>query len=254
MTSLGFSLSQARLAFSGQWLFDGLSATFAPGSWTGLLGRSGSGKSSLLRMIADLPIPDTHTLTLTTDDQRPLAGRLAWMAQQDQLLPWRKVIDNVLLGPALRGHPTAAQRQHAMTLLDDVGLSDKAEQWPKTLSGGQRQRVALARTLFEDAPVVLMDEPFSAVDAITRLELHELAARLLAGRTVLLVTHDPLEALRLSDRILILGDQPASLSDFEVPHGQRPRALDAPDVQRMQSQLVARLHSAPHTNIEGSIS
>ncbi|MCI0508885.1 putative hydroxymethylpyrimidine transport system ATP-binding protein [Chromohalobacter marismortui] len=251
MTSLGFSLSQARLAFSGQWLFDGLTVDFAPGSWTGLLGRSGSGKSSLLRMIAGLPIPDTHDVTLTTSDERPLSGRLAWMAQQDQLLPWRKVIDNVLLGPALRDRPSAAQYQRALDLLGDVGLSDKTQQWPKTLSGGERQRVALARTLFEDAPVILMDEPFSAVDAITRLELHELAARLLAGRTVLLVTHDPLEALRLSDRILILSGQPASLSDVDVPDGHPPRALDAPDVQRMQSHLVRRLHT-PHGPIDGS--
>ncbi|PWW40622.1 ABC transporter ATP-binding protein [Chromohalobacter israelensis] len=243
MTSLGFSLTQARLAFAGQWLFDGLTVDFAPGSWTGLLGRSGSGKSSLLRMIADLPLPDTHELTLTTDDARPLTGRLAWMAQQDQLLPWRTVVDNVLLGPALRGRPSPADRQRAFSLLDDVGLADKARDWPKTLSGGQRQRVALARTLFEDAPVVLMDEPFSAVDAITRLELHELAARLLAGRTVILVTHDPLEALRLSDRILILAGQPATLSDFDVPPGQRPRALEAPDMLRLQPRLVARLHA-----------
>ena len=243
MTSLGFSLAQARLAFAGQWLFDGLTVDFAPGSWTGLLGRSGSGKSSLLRMIADLPLPDTHELTLTTDDARPLTGRLAWMAQQDQLLPWRTVVDNVLLGPALRGRPSPADRQRAFSLLDDVGLADKARDWPKTLSGGQRQRVALARTLFEDAPVVLMDEPFSAVDAITRLELHELAARLLAGRTVILVTHDPLEALRLSDRILILAGQPATLSDFDVPPGQRPRALEAPDMLRLQPRLVARLHA-----------
>ncbi|GAB2798786.1 ATP-binding cassette domain-containing protein [Halomonas shantousis] len=241
MPSLGLSLRRASLAFHGQPLFSDIACELPPASWTCLLGRSGSGKSSLLRMIAGLPLPEPHTLDLATSDRLPLTGRIAWMAQQDLLLPWRRVIDNVLAGPALRGRITAVDRQRAHALLDKVGLASKARQWPAALSGGQRQRVALARTLFEDAPLVLMDEPFSALDAITRLELHELTARLLQGRTVILVTHDPLEALRLGDQLLILGGDPARLEHFQAPAGQRPRSLDDLELQRLQARLVARL-------------
>ncbi|MEG3114908.1 ABC transporter ATP-binding protein [Salinicola sp. 4072] len=242
----GLIVRQASLTFGDRPLFHGLQARFDAGSWTCLLGRSGSGKSSLLRMIASLRLPDNHHLDLATSDGAPLAGRLAWMAQQDLLVPWQRVVDNVMLGAHWRGRPKPEDRQHAERLLDQVGLADKAGQWPDELSGGQRQRVALARTLFEDASVVLMDEPFSAVDAITRLELHDLASRLLADRTVIMVTHDPLEALRLADRILILQGEPAHLVSIPVPEGARPRPLDNVDLQRRQAELVTRLQESAH--------
>ena len=168
------------------------------------------------------------------------------MAQQDLLVPWQRVVGNVMLGAHWRGRPAPEDRQRAQRLLDQVGLAGKAGQWPDELSGGQRQRVALARTLFEDASVVLMDEPFSAVDAITRLELHDLASRLLADRTVIMVTHDPLEALRLADRILILQGEPARLVSIPVPEGDRPRPLDNVDLQRRQAELVTRLRESAH--------
>ena len=242
----GLIVRQASLTFGDRPLFHGLQARFDAGSWTCLLGRSGSGKSSLLRMIASLRLPDNHHLDLATSDGAPLTGRLAWMAQQDLLVPWQRVVDNVMLGAHWRGRPKPEDRQHAERLLDQVGLADKAGQWPDELSGGQRQRVALARTLFEDASVVLMDEPFSAVDAITRLELHDLASRLLADRTVIMVTHDPLEALRLADRILILQGEPAHLVSIPVPEGARPRPLDNVDLQRRQAELVTRLQESAH--------
>ncbi|MHB0775346.1 ABC transporter ATP-binding protein [Halomonas sp. WWR20] len=241
MPPLGLSLRRAGLAFNGQTLFNDISCELPPASWTCLLGRSGSGKSSLLRMIAGLPLPEPHTLELTTSDGLPLTGRIAWMAQQDLLLPWRRVVDNVLAGPALRGRIREKDRQRAYALLHEVGLARKAHQWPAALSGGQRQRVALARTLFEDAPLILMDEPFSALDAITRLELHGMTARLLQGRTVVLVTHDPLEALRLGDQLLILGGDPARLEYLQAPAGQRPRPLDDVQLQQLQVRLVAKL-------------
>jgi len=242
----GLVVRQASLTFGNRPLFHGLQARFDAGSWTCLLGRSGSGKSSLLRMIASLRLPDNHHLDLATSDGAPLTGRLAWMAQQDLLVPWQRVVDNVMLGAHWRGRPKPEDRQHAERLLDQVGLADKAGQWPDELSGGQRQRVALARTLFEDASVVLMDEPFSAVDAITRLELHDLASRLLADRTVIMVTHDPLEALRLADRILILQGEPAHLVSIPVPEGARPRPLDNVDLQHRQAELVTRLQESAH--------
>jgi len=241
MSPPGLLVRQASLTFGDRPLFHELQARFDAGSWTCLLGRSGSGKSSLLRMIASLKLPDNHHLDLETSDGAPLAGRLAWMAQQDLLVPWHRVVGNVMLGAHWRGRPTSTDRQRAKQLLAQVGLTDKADQWPGELSGGQRQRVALARTLFENASVVLMDEPFSAVDAITRLELHELASRLLSERTVIMVTHDPLEALRLADRILILQGDPARLVSIPAPEGARPRPLDNSELQRRQAELVTQL-------------
>ncbi len=139
------------------------------------------------------------------DDGAGLDGRIALMAQQDLLLPWLSVRDNVLLGHRLRGASRAELRrlrEPAAALLARVGLERDADRLPGTLSGGMRQRAALARTLMEDRPIVLMDEPFSALDVVTRHRLQDLAAELLVGRTVLLVTHNPLEALRLGHRDL----------------------------------------------------
>jgi len=126
------------------------------------------------------------------------------MSQDDGLLPWLSVVNNVQLGPRLRGEASAATRQRAVKLLKQVNLSDWVNASTDQLSGGMRQRVALARTLLENKPIVLMDEPFSRLDAITRDELQLLATRLLQGKTVMLVTHDPLEALRLGHTIHVL--------------------------------------------------
>jgi putative hydroxymethylpyrimidine transport system ATP-binding protein len=172
-------------------------------------------------------------------DGRPLAGRLAWMSQCDDLLPWLPVIDNVTLGARLRGEPP--DHAQALELLAHVGLVPQKDQPPATLSGGQRQRAALARTLMEDRPVVLMDEPFSALDAITRARLQVLAAELLAGRTVLLVTHDPLEALRLGHRIQVMTGHPAGIEGTTLPAGTPPRDLHDPALLARQGDLLARL-------------
>ncbi|WP_106478083.1 ABC transporter ATP-binding protein [Phytohalomonas tamaricis] len=245
MSALGVRIDAARLKFRDQWLFKDIACELPAGSWTCLLGRSGCGKSSLLRLIAGLPLPETSHIAITTDDGQPLAGRVAWMAQQDFLLPWRRVIDNVVLGPSLRGKIRRSDIERGEALLESVGLADKRHQWPAALSGGQRQRIALARTLFESAPLIMMDEPFSALDAITRLELHELAARLLASRTVLLVTHDPFEALRLADQMLIFQGHPAHLERLGPPPGERPRDPADPRLNAWQAQLLHYLRHEP---------
>jgi putative hydroxymethylpyrimidine transport system ATP-binding protein len=226
----------------GTWpVLGGFELSFAPGQTTVLLGPSGSGKSSLLRLIAGLlPMPSGATLTAT--DNAPVPPRLAWMAQQDLLLPWLSLIDNVALGARLRGEPPDFSR--ARKMVEAVGLAGREQARPAELSGGMRQRAALARTLMEDRPFVLMDEPFSAVDAPTRHRLQELSAKLLAGRTVLLVTHDPLEALRLADRILVLSGAPATPQDIEVPAGPTPRPAHDPAVLHAQAALLERLAEA----------
>jgi putative hydroxymethylpyrimidine transport system ATP-binding protein len=164
------------------------------------------------------------------------------MGQRDDLLPWLTTRANVMLGARLRGDQPEPAR--ADSLLERVGLTPQRDQLPATLSGGQRQRAALARTLMEDRPVVLMDEPFSALDAITRARLQSLAAGLLAGRTVLLVTHDPLEALRLGHRVHVMAGQPARIEAPILPAGEPPRDLHDPDLMRLQGDLLARLADA----------
>lgn len=237
------SLRGARLDYAGRTVFQDLDLVLAPGSWTGLLGESGVGKSSLLRFLAGCTQGATQLGQVSCGDGLPLAGRVAYMAQQDLLLPWLSVLDNVTLGHRLRdgSHRQAAVRARAQGLLAAVGLADRATALPASLSGGMRQRAALARTLMEDRPLVLMDEPFSALDAITRLRLQDLAAELLAGRSVLLVTHDPLEALRICHRVLVLAGQPARLVSDLTVEGPTPRAADNPAVLAQQGALLARL-------------
>ena len=239
--SFDIRVTNASLSYAGAPLFRGLDFTLHGGQWTCLLGPSGVGKSSLLA-------PDRRACRVRggcrshAADHAPLAGRLAWMAQQDNLLPWLSVLGNVTLGARLRGE--RADPAHAEAMLARVGLSRQRDQLPATLSGGQRQRAALARTLMEDRPVVLMDEPFSALDAITRTRLQALAATLLAGRTVLLVTHDPLEALRLGDRIQVMAGQPARIEPPIRPAGAPPRDLHDPALLARQGELLARLADA----------
>lgn len=201
------------------------------GEWTCLLGASGVGKTTVLRLFAGL----ADHVEFDGDMSDP--GRVALMAQQDMLLPWLKVIDNVLLGARLRGQ--APDRAKAFEVLERVGLASHAGKKPSALSGGQRQRVALARTLMEDRPVVLLDEPFSALDALTRTQMQELAADVLRWRTVLLVTHDPGEAARLGQKILIMTD--TGLTRVTAPEGNTPRAFDAPHVLEAQATLLNHL-------------
>jgi putative hydroxymethylpyrimidine transport system ATP-binding protein len=239
-SSFDVTVRQASLSYAGASLFQRLDFTLHGGQCTCLLGPSGVGKSSLLRLIAGLLAPEEGEVACS--DQRPLAGRLAWMGQDANLLPWLSVMGNVTLGARLRGEradPAAAE-----ALLARVGLGGQRDQLPATLSGGQRQRAALARTLMEDRPVVLMDEPFSALDAITRARLQALAAQLLAGRTVLLVTHDPLEALRLGHRIQVMAGQPARIEPPICPAGTPPRDLHDPVLLARQGELLARLADA----------
>jgi putative hydroxymethylpyrimidine transport system ATP-binding protein len=213
---------------------------FGAGEVTALLGPSGVGKSTLLRLLAGL-LPLPAGARLAPEDGQPLARRIAWMGQQDLLLPWLDLRGNVMLGARLRGE--AADPARAASLISAVGLAGRETARPAELSGGMRQRAALARTLMEDRPFVLMDEPFSAVDAPTRHRLQGLAAGLLAGRTVLLVTHDPLEALRLAHRILVLrpGPEGAVAEELPLPASAPLRAVNDPEVLAAQAALLDRL-------------
>ncbi len=240
------SVDAGSVEFGGMTLFADLDFTLAGGHTTCLLGPSGVGKTTLLRLLLGLETGTTNGSVVTCSDGRPLTGRAALMAQRDLLFPWLNVLENVLLGSRLRGEAgdAGACRERAHRLLCDVGLEGWAEAMPDTLSGGMRQRAALARTLMEDRPVVLMDEPFSGLDVVTRLRLQNLAAETLSGRTVLLVTHDPLEAIRLGERIHVMAGRPARLDEPLEPAGRPPRDAADPAVLEAQAVLLRRLTEA----------
>ena len=200
------------------------------GSGPACWGRAASARRACCRLIAGLDGAAAG---------RVRTGPVAYMGQNDLLLPWASALDNAVLGARLRGERPDFRR--ARRLLADVGLEDSARAMPATLSGGERQRVALVRTLMEDRAVVLMDEPFGSLDAITRHAAQDLAARMLAGRTVLLVTHDPLEALRLGDRVYVLTGRPAALEAVPAPSLAPPRDVRDPAVLAAQGDLLARL-------------
>lgn len=222
-------------------LFSAIDVTLAAGQWSCLLGRSGVGKSTLLRLIAGSAGAGDFEGQIATSDGLPLAGRVSVMAQSDMLLPWLSVLENTVLGARLRGQ--APDLHKARDLLSRVGLSEHAGKTPQALSGGMRQRTALARTLMEDRPVVLLDEPFSALDAGTRADMQDLAARLLKDKTILLVTHDPAEAVRLGHQIIVLS--PDAAQPWELPSCPPVRDQYAPDTVACQAALLAHLRGRP---------
>jgi ABC-type nitrate/sulfonate/bicarbonate transport system ATPase subunit len=210
-----------------------------PGEFVTLIGPSGCGKSTVFNVVAGLEEPTGGEIRIGGE---PLADRLgasAYMPQRDALLPWRRVIDNVTLPLELRGMSRREARGRARPLLERFGLGDFVRAWPWQLSGGMRQRVALLRTVIGDPALMLLDEPFGALDSITRADLQDWLLRAWAsddvegvGATVLLVTHDISEAVLLSDRVYVMTPRPgriAAVIDIGLPRPRTPelRADDA---------------------------
>jgi len=221
-------------------LIAGFDLTLPAGRWSVLLGPSGVGKTSLLRLIAGLSCAAHLTGRIAADDGRPTAPRVAMMAQDDQLLPWASAGDNVTICARLRGE--AAQRARATELLAQVGLAGLEHRKPAQMSAGQRQRVALARTLYEDRDIVLLDEPFSALDAMTRQNVQDLAVTLLSRRTVVLITHDPAEAIRLADAAWMI--TPAGIMPCKLPSCAIPRDAAAAETLAAQAGLLHQMRAA----------
>ncbi|MQB23107.1 ABC transporter ATP-binding protein [Agrobacterium tumefaciens] len=217
-------------SFNGKTVLDRISLDIQTGQFVALLGESGSGKTTLLRALAGL------------DDDAETRGHFSApesfsvLFQDSRLLPWKTVIDNLTLG--LRRPDAEAA---AATMLEDVGLADKAEVWPSTLSGGQKQRASLARSLLRTPDLLLADEPFGALDALTRLKMQALLMRLVERKrpTIILVTHDVDEALLLADRILVLKDGIiAEDHAISLPH---PRHEYQAEVASLRTKLLKSL-------------
>jgi len=218
-----------------------------------LIGPSGCGKSTLLNIGSGLTVPSGGDAYV--DGERVVGpnAHVAFMLQKDLLLPWRTIAENVMLGVEIQGHAPQARRQRAQALLEGFSLAEFANHYPHQLSGGMRQRIALARTLAVDPSVLLLDEPFSAVDAQTRMALQrDLAVTLMrAGKTALLITHDLTEAVTLSDRVLVMSARPGriideiavDLPDRDDPIARRRNARTPEYVAR----LMQRLDIAPAT-------
>ncbi len=190
-----------------------------------LIGPSGCGKSTLFNIICGLLEPDTGEVWLDGAPAANRTGRVGYMPQKDLLLPWRRVLDNVILGPEIAGQDLQAARQEARSLLPLFGLEGFAADYPATLSGGMRQRAALLRTFLTHKDVMLLDEPFGALDAITRTELQNWLLEVWRHlrKTILFITHDVEEAIFLSDRIYVLTPRPARVKlELTVPL-PRPR-------------------------------
>jgi sulfonate transport system ATP-binding protein len=214
--------------FGERTVLDELDLELAPSEFVILLGQSGCGKSTLLRLLGGLDLPDGGTVTVPR--------KRAVVFQNDRLLPWQRVWRNVTIGVHDRD-----PRAVALRVLEEVGLSAHVDAWPKTLSGGEAQRVALARALVADPALVLLDEPFAALDAITRLRMHDLVRALRARHdsTMLLVTHDVDEAIGLGDRILVMRDGRIASEhpiDLDVEHRSR-----GADRDRIRADLLTEL-------------
>jgi NitT/TauT family transport system ATP-binding protein len=214
---------------------DQISLQVPPGEFTCLIGASGCGKSTLLNLVAGLEQP--------TSGEVSVSGRVALMFQEPALFPWLTAAGNIDLALRARGLGRAERRQRTAELLDVVRLDGFGGKRPHELSGGMRQRVALARALAQDADVLLMDEPFGALDAMTRDVLHDELDRVWAGRqlTILFVTHNVQEAVRLGDRVVVLSSRPGRVVDqFDVPI-ERPRRIDSAPVAERAAQITDRL-------------
>lgn len=240
-TPLGLTLDLSSLEYDGDVILENLHLQLRPGQFTCLLGPSGVGKTSILKLIAGT-LSLKNRYSLETSDGAPLTGRVAYMDQKDLLLPWATALENVTIGDRLRG--LKPDYDKARALLKEVGLEGAEDKKPGALSGGMRQRVALARTLMEDAPLILLDEPFSALDAISRHNLQSLTADKLSDRTVLMITHDPLEALRLGGEVMVLSGHPASLTKIEGLPPTTPREATDPSLHAAYTEILALLQGA----------
>lgn len=212
-----------------------------PGQFVAIVGRSGCGKSTLLRLVAGLEAASAGRITVNAQTLGGLSKDTRIMFQDARLLPWKRVIDNVALGLS------TDRREDALKVLAQVGLADRANDWPARLSGGQRQRVSLARALVHNPRLLLLDEPLGALDALTRIEMHRLIEGLwqASSFTALLVTHDVQEAVALADRVILIEDGRIALDvTIDLP---RPRTHGDAALAVLEKRILDRVLQKPAT-------
>jgi NitT/TauT family transport system ATP-binding protein len=231
---------------------EALDLSVAPGQVVAVVGPSGCGKSTLLELVAGLQEPDEGTVRAgTATDASGRRGACAYMPQRDLLLPWRDGLANAALALECQGVPKGEARRRAAPLFERFGLAEFEGAYPADLSGGMRQRIAFLRTLLAGRPVLLLDEPFGALDSITRAAMQQWLTEALAAepRTVLLVTHDVEEAIFLADRVAVLSPRPGRVVaelDVTIPRPRSRRAVVTdPDFARLEERALAALEGAP---------
>jgi len=228
--------------YAGRAVLRDVNLDIAPGQFVAIVGRSGCGKSTLLRHVAALEHADRGSVQLDGQvrSQIDSRGDVRIMFQDARLLPWKRVLDNVALGV---GGPNPKER--ALKALRDVGLADRANDWPAVLSGGQKQRVALARALVHRPRLLLLDEPLGALDALTRIDMQQLIERLWKeqGFTALLVTHDVSEAVALADRVVLIEQQHIALDQSVLL--ARPRSRGAAGFAALEDRVLRRVLQQP---------
>ena len=199
---------------------EGMELTVGKGEFVSLVGPSGCGKTTVLSLLAGLFTPAKGEILLAGQPVHGPSPKVGYMLQQDYLFPWRTILDNAQLGLEVRGELTAERTAEVRRLLEEMELGGTEERYPHELSGGMRQRVALVRTLATEPEVLLLDEPFSALDMQIKLQLEDLVQRTLRrlGKTAVLVTHDLAEAAAMSDRVIVLGSRPGRIRQiFHIP-------------------------------------
>jgi len=225
----------------------GVDLTVNEGEFVSIIGPSGCGKSTLLNIIAGLDQPDSGLVSLSGLTDKRL-GETGYMQQKDLLLPWRSVLDNTILGLELRGVPRKQAREQALQYTEEFGLKGFEHQYPYALSGGMRQRAAFLRTMLMDQDVILLDEPFGALDALTRIQMQEWLLKLWESlnKTIVLVTHDVDEALLLSDQVYLMTARPGQAAlalDVPLPRPRHYDMVTEPDFSALKARLMDPLRS-----------
>jgi ABC-type nitrate/sulfonate/bicarbonate transport system ATPase subunit len=225
---------------------DDLSFEVHPGEFVTIIGPSGSGKSTIFNLIVGLLDPDEGEICIDGEICKKRSGRVGYMPQRDLLLPWRSVLDNVILPQELLGIPAESARSKAEELLPIFGLAEFRAAYPSELSGGMRQRAALLRTMLTERDVLLLDEPFGALDALTRRELQDWLLDIWRRfeKTIIFITHDVDEALYLGDRVLVLSARPGMIlrsSKVNLPRPRRQGMIATPAFGKQIAELLEAL-------------
>jgi ABC-type nitrate/sulfonate/bicarbonate transport system ATPase subunit len=247
MTDSKLTIDSVEVRFGENLALSETSLKVKDGEFITLVGPSGCGKTTLMNVIAGLQQPTSGRVVMDGANIANRPGHVGYMFQKDLLIPWRTVTGNIVLGAALTGRATKADRAGARELAARYGLGDFVDHYPHALSGGMRQRVALMRTLAFHKDVLLLDEPFGALDAQTRLEMQQWLLEVWAdsGRTVLFITHDVDEAVFLADRVVVMSARPGRIQAvYEVPL-PRPRSVDTlmtPAFMELKSQVLSGLY------------